>query len=120
MNANDLLEQWGVYREMLATHEMLRKLGFPAEEIFAFIGLNSAIILRTQGREFSVAFPALPMPLEEFSDGWRTIAEQIQEVRQELLDRCVEEWQDKYSRPEFVVAIQSKGINIAKARAVIH
>ena len=120
MNGAEQLEKWPVYREMLATHEMFRRCGFPAEEIFAFIGLNSAMILKTQGLEFSVSFPALPMPIEEFRDGWQAICEQVRELPQPLLDRCVVEWKSKYSLPDMLLAMRTKGISFSTPSPDVH
>lgn len=115
MIADELLERWSDYREILGSHEVLRQLGFPAEEIFVFIGLNSAVVLKTQGREFSIAFPELPMPMDEFSAGWETICKGIEEIAQPLLDRCLADWRAKYDLPTMLMVIRSKGIQLPGA-----
>ena len=66
-----------VLKEMLAVFEALRRLGFPADDIFVVpeaIEYGSdrvvpATLLRTQGKEFAIT-AGDPYPKEKFVDDW--------------------------------------------------
>lgn len=59
-------------REAIALHEVLRRLGFPADDIFVALNPDSTmlIILRTQKKEVAIIAGSVPYEGEEFSVMW--------------------------------------------------
>jgi len=50
--------------KQVATHEALRRLGFPADDIYVMASPDSGVVrtlLRTQGREWSCTYPGAPL-----------------------------------------------------------
>lgn len=116
-----------LFEAMLATFEAFRRLGFPADDIFAAWGERGpqpAMVLRSQGREFVVTFPLvhrdLPKTTDEFIEGWKAAANHwasngmTAAQRRQLFDEHMPEEQFR----ALGVALVMKGFNVEIERAV--
>jgi hypothetical protein len=79
---NMSLELRPIFREVLAVHEALRKLGFDADDIFVILqtepksaDLLVTVCLRTQGIEFRILIGCWEGLKDDFETHWRAAAE---------------------------------------------
>ena len=100
------------YRMILGTWQVFRLLGFQAIDIHVWFGINYAVVLKTQGKEFSMAFERIEGPQDEFRSGWMKIAKSLVEMSHEVGDRCLADWNSKWSRVELVMGLHAKGIRL--------
>lgn len=111
-------------REALGIYEGFRKLGFPSDYIFA--GLKPldpktgvvCIVLKAQGKEFTVDAGLMRATQEEFAEIWGKTATAVvnREVSPVDLSRIYEESLPYQRSAEFMAALLLKGIETPKRR----
>jgi len=104
------------FQEALGTHEVLRKLGFLAKEIFVHQNPDNSVLvlLRTQGKEFIVHVGFVGMTRDEMEKEWPKAVRAFNNLEipeQELLD-MVSESKAFREKVSLIFAIQDKGIVI--------
>lgn len=102
-----------IFREALATHEAMRKLGFLPENIFASIGSGSLFVeVETLGKRFSIRIGQMPLSFEKFSAVW---TEATHAYNSGSDDELYEIWDHSLIRrelPKIMAKMKEKGIVI--------
>jgi hypothetical protein len=106
-----LLSHPRVYREALAVHEALRRLGFVAEEIFVAEGADGVhVVLRHAGKEFRVTLGPSSPPFEEFAQRWPRAVRDYNAASDAALQALWEDSEVSLRLAHFVIAMEVKGI----------
>lgn len=107
-----------VLREALGMHQAFRKCGFPSEEIFVSFNPtlppSMLVILKTQGKEFSVNVGIINMSQSKWEKAWTEVCTAVVDnrVNEEDLGVIWESCMAFRDKVGFVVALEVKGINI--------
>lgn len=115
-----------IYKAMFATHEALRRLGFPPEEIFAMWAKSSAqgqpraaTALRAQGKQFVVDYPKITTDLPESETAFRieyeSAANAWLKVSHAEGEANYRAHYDVEELSQLAMSIYAKGISIPKA-----
>ena len=110
-------------RTALGTFEMLRRFGFVSADIFFHQNANEPpnpleprgmmfVVLRTQGKEFTIRVGIAEMPYEAWVEAWEAVVAAALEKRIEEADRIVEESEAFQHKVQLLLAIQNKGIRV--------
>jgi len=104
-------------RNALGTHEMLRRLGFPTDDIFWSLRVDKMmqIVLQTQGKDFTIDVGFLPrMTHEQWEKRWRSVMDALlaNQISKHDYARLLSECEAYQHTANLVVAIKSKGIEI--------
>lgn len=111
--ADQLLDKCVVYRKMMATHALLRNLGFEAADLYSFVGANAGIQIKTQGMQFSLqCCDELPRPYDEFARDWGAIVEQAGSISDAMMDRCKEDWGSRSRYTAMLLALRQRGFEM--------
>lgn len=112
-------------REAIGTFTVLRQFGFKSEDIFFHqnehpggpepVGMMF-VVLRTQGKEFSIRVGVVDMAHDAWRESWTAVATAAAEGRVEDADRMVAESEARACLVQLMVAIQAKGIRIPVAQ----
>lgn len=106
-------------RQCVGIHEAFRKLGFISDDIFVgCCGSTAIVLLRTQGKEFSVTAGIYDGGQAKFAEEWTKTASAIRagEVPMADLNENYETLLNSMNSFGFLVALEAKGINIPKKR----
>ena len=105
-------------KEMLCCHEALRRLGFAAEDIFAFYASIETtpkkvggVELRAQGKSFALSCGVTDLEPQVFADTWTNLvnAFNTKEIGDDEMDQC---WASSmiYDRwPYLITALAERG-----------
>lgn len=109
-----------VFREAFACHEAFRKLGFESDDIFVMTdaGRQVGMVLRTQGKEFTVILGFLPgrMTREEFETLWVEASECVNsKFSKEDLDQMYENSGIFQHRESLVRGLALKGFSFPRS-----
>lgn len=103
------------YREALACHEGLRRLGFKPDDIYMMlVGKDLFVSLRVQELEFNIELGSIEKTLEEFPAYWGGIADRFNTCPEE---EAAEIWESSFFKKSFeriAGLIKQKGILIPK------
>ena len=113
MQTNDLLRGELQYRLILATHSTLRSMSFSADDIYPCIGKIPRVMLRRDGVEFIIAIGTeLAKPYGQFCEEFTYIVGHRHEISDEIAEQAANEWHERFSLPQLIMAIGAKGIII--------
>ena len=110
VETQNLLRSNRQLRLVLGTWGTLRHVGFHADDIYVFIGKNYGVVLKTQGKEFTMAFEEIEGKAEDFHTNWMRIAKSVSTIPDELANTCMQEWHRTYDVQSLLMSIHSKGI----------
>lgn len=127
MADNPLMTLHPVLREGLALHEMLRKLHFPAENIFAgvtdnaidrrtmFVKPSRTLVVQLQhdGKEFNATVGQVPWDGDEFEAKWTEAVMLWNHVTHEQAMEMYDSCDFPAQGMALVVALKSKGFNFS-------
>lgn len=115
MQTNDLLRGELQYRLLLASHSILRTMGFPAGDIYPCIGKAPRVMLKRDGIEFVISIgSSLDRPYDQFCAEFTYIVGHLHEIEDEIAARAMDDWRERFSLPGLIIAIGAKGITIPK------
>ncbi len=115
MKTNELLRSEPQYRLILATHAMLRMIGYSADDIYVAIGKNPCVVLKRDGLEFVITVGAgLARPHEQFCEEWMYISKHNHEISDEIGRRSRDDWRDIFNIAQLIAAIRLKGIQLPR------
>ena len=102
-------------RAGLGTYEVLRRLGFPAEDLFIGITGRKCMVhvhLRTQGKEFLIALGSYKKGHARFAKDWTAacLAWNAQEI--DRMDDIYENCEARVNAVDLMMAMYLKGIVI--------
>lgn len=113
METNKLLQGELQYQLLLATHSVLRTMGFPADDIYTCIGKNPCVMLKRNGIEFIIEVGGeLAKPYDQFCEEWTHIVEHLHEVSGEAAAQALSDWRERLDLRKLIMAIAAKGITI--------
>jgi hypothetical protein len=105
---------------LLAMHEVFRRIGFSADDIFIHRRPDGAIfsILVVNSKQFRIIVAPVGFDSEEqMAAEWRTVCEYVSANKPEFVD-LLEVWLDDLrlnvivNTPEMLLAIEAKGIRV--------
>ena len=114
-------------REAIGAFETLRSLGFKSDDIFFHQNGDEPlppgwpepkgmmfVVLKTQGKEFSIRVGVVDASYEQWSKTWQTVATAVTEraIPPDLLDRIVNESFARRSIVRMMLALQKNGIRV--------
>lgn len=112
-------------REALGAFEVLRRFGFKSDDIFFHQNMDEEpgpeprgmmfVVLKTQGKIFSIRVGVVDLPYVEWMLTWQAVAAAALERRIEQVDRMVEESEAARLEVRLMMAIQAKGILVPVA-----
>lgn len=112
MKALDIFLSEPLIRDAWTAHEAFRRLDFPADDIFVLLGANIAVMLKTDGKEFTVNVGVHPRGSEWFGQMWSAFVEGLDDIPQSALD---EAWKGSVfftHSLEFLTALRGKGFEL--------
>lgn len=114
--ATDLLLSDFMLRECWEAHQAFRRLNFAADDIFVVLGLNVAVMLRAQDKEFTVNLGVHPNGSEWFGSHWSIVAQAQNDgdIPESLLDRIWEQSPYRNNPLPFLMALKNKGFELPK------
>lgn len=104
-------------REMLATHDAFRKLGFTPDDIFVHYNSDGTVLVAVHGkddREFAVTCGHVDLSREGFVREWTRVVEAVRSASfpQADLDRMWIESLVYRERVTFVASLVAKGVYV--------
>ncbi|HVI42716.1 MAG TPA: hypothetical protein VM577_19080 [Anaerovoracaceae bacterium] len=103
------------YREALACHEGLRRLGFKPDDIYMMLVEQDLYVsLRVQDLEFNIELGAVEKTADEFPEYWGQIADRFNTCPEEEASEIWEASFFKKSFEKIAILIRSKGILLPK------
>jgi hypothetical protein len=115
-----------VMRAALGAFEVLRRFGFASDDIFFHQNTDDEpgpeprgmmfVVLRTQGKDFTIRVGVVDLPYAEWAESWKKVATAAAEQRIEEADRIVEESEAFQDKVRLMMAIQRKCIRVPVAQ----
>jgi hypothetical protein len=112
-------------RAALGTFGVLRQFGFESADIFFHQNADEQegpeprgmmfVVLKTQGKTFSIRVGIVDVPYAEWLRVWKDVATAALDRRIEEIDRIVEESEAFRNKVRLIITIQSKGIRVPAA-----
>ena len=113
-------------REAIGAFEMLRRFGFKSDDIYFHQNADEPpgpepkgmmfVVLKTQGKSFSIRVGVVDLPYAAWVDAWKAVAQAGLDKRIEEADRVVEESEAFQNKVRMMMAIQAKGIRVPAAQ----
>lgn len=103
------------YKEAFAMHELLRRLGFGPDDIYAMYSEGVLIIvLRSQGLEFSMNVGPLNHTYEEFEETWKKFLFKLKryEIDEDALVKVWTESEVFKNKVNILFALVTKGFKL--------
>jgi hypothetical protein len=113
-------------REALGAFEVLRRFGFESDDIFFHQNAEEVpgrepkgmmfVVLKTQGKDFSIRVGVVDLPYEVWIEEWTAVATAAAEKRIVGVDRIVDESLARSEMVGLLLAIHGKGIRVPVAQ----
>lgn len=113
-------------RGAIGAFEVLRRLGFESADVFFHQNADEPpgpeprgmmfVVLKTQGKSFSIRVGIVDLPYAEWAAAWKAVATAVLERRVAEVDRIVNESEAFRDKVRLMMAIQDKGIRVPVAQ----